>query len=80
MHDKLGTCWILMNMLGVLIKLSWWLISWFMVYIDYLVNWIIYLFYFVHWISFVMFIKCFTCKNPLYDHIHEFCVNIFYFV
>ena len=24
-----------------------------------------------------MFIKCFTCKNPLYDHIHEICVNIF---
>ena len=26
-----------------------------------------------------MFIKCFTCKNPLCDHIHEFCVDIFYF-
>ena len=25
-----------------------------------------------------MFIKCFTCKNPLYDHIHGICVNIFY--
>ena len=27
-----------------------------------------------------MFIKCFTCKNPLYDHIHEICVNILFCV
>ena len=67
-------CW-------VLIKLSWWLVSWFMVYIDYLVHWIVYWFYFVHWILFVMFIKCFTCKkSTMWSHSWNLCKYILFCV
>ena len=65
-------CWILMS----IEKLNYWGVSWFIVYVEYLIDWNLPWICLIHWMWFVMIIKCCTYKNPLYDHLFEICVNI----